>query len=241
MEVRPQTLLNQAQERFALQDYFGCIHLLEDVIERGEGYADAHQLHGLALHMVGEPLRALEAFDQALVINPNYHEAHIHRGLVLNELGRSREAEAAFVAARESRGEPREGLPAHHAAKLANQHAALGDAYAEAGGIVAAIDQYRQAMRLGPAFHDLRYRLARLLLDAGRAGEARLELEKIVEARPQFVEAQATYGMACFMGGDEARADEIWSALERQHPDDIRVRAYRAMLKRKSHEGDRVE
>ena len=232
MEVRPQTLLSQAQERFALQDYFGCIHLLEDVIERGGAYADAHQLLGLALHMVGEPIRALDAFDKALTINPRYHEAHIHRGLVLNELGRSDEAAQAFEAASQSRGTPREGLPAHQAAKLANQHAALGDAYAEAGAVMPAIEQYRQAMRLGPDFHDLRYRLAKLLLDSGRVREARDELTRIIDARPDSVEARATFGMACFASGDREKAEEVWAELEAENPDDIRVRAYRAMLRR---------
>jgi len=95
-----------------------------------------------------------------------------------------------------------------------------------------AIEQYRQAMRLGPDFHDLRYRLAKLLLDSGRVREARDELTRIIDARPDSVEARATFGMACFASGDREKAEEVWAELEAENPDDIRVRAYRAMLRR---------
>src|SRR5207248_3075260 len=111
-------------------------------------------------------------------------EALIHRGIVLNELGREAEADVAFRRAAQVGGESRQGLPAHVAAKLANQHAALGDAYDEAGALPQAIDQYHAALALGPAFHDLRYKLGRMLLHAGRALDAREHFEIIVRARP---------------------------------------------------------
>lgn len=232
MDVSPKQLLDQAKERFTLQDYFGCVHLLTDLVDTGQGYADAYQLLGLAYHLAGEPDRALEAFDEALRLNPRYIEAYMHRGLVLNGLGREEEAAASFALAAESGGPDRDGIPQHHAAKLANEHAALGDAYAEAGAMTPAIGQYRAALQLGPTFHDLRYRLARLLLEAGRSLEAREELEIVVAARADFVEARAALGMACYVSGDRGSAASIWTELEREHPGDIRVQAYLAMLRR---------
>ena len=139
MDVQPDQLLGLAKERFDLQDYYGCIHFLRNVMETGPAYADAHNLMGLALQLVGQPGQALASFDQALELNARYHEAHVHRGIVLAELGRADEAETAFEAAGDSSGAERNGLSGHHAAKLANQHAALGDAYAEAGAMAAAV------------------------------------------------------------------------------------------------------
>jgi tetratricopeptide (TPR) repeat protein len=232
VDVSPRQLLDQAKERFTVHDYFGCIHLLSNLVESGRVYADAYQLLGLAYHLAGEPQRALDAFDQAIALNPRYIEAYMHKGLVLNDLGREDEAAAAFVLAQHSGGPDRDGIPQHHAAKLANEHATLGDAYAEAGAMTPAIGQYKAALHLGPTFHDLRYRLARLLLEAGRSLEARDQLETVVAARPDSVEARAALGMACYVSGDRASAATIWSELEREHPDDIRVRAYLAMLRR---------
>lgn len=232
MDLRPTQLLEQAKERFQLQDYFGCILLLEDLIADGRAFADAHHLLGLANHMVGRTTRALEAFEHALELNPRYVEAHIHRGIVLAELGRPTEAEAEFREARKSAGEDRGGVPAHHAATLANLHAALGDAYAEARSLTQAIEQYQAALRLGPEFHDLRYRLGRLLLDAGRTLEAREAFERVAAARPTSADVLAALGLACHLSGDGASARAVWESLEREHPADPRPRAYLAMLDR---------
>lgn len=233
MNVSAEQLLEQAKERFALEDYYGCVHLLDDLITSGRAFADAYHLLGLAYHFLGQPDRALEALDRALDRNPRYLEALMHRGLVLNALGRADEAADAFAAARAGTApaEPR-AMPAHHAAKLANQHAVLGDAYVEAGALASAIEQYRTALRLGPGFQDLRYRLGRLLLDAGRALEAREEFELVAEARPDSREARAALGLACFLSGDPAAARAVWQALREQNPGDVKARAYLAMLDR---------
>src|SRR2546422_6657286 len=184
MDVSPEHLVDQARERFQLQDYYGAIHLLEEVLATGRAFADAHHLLGLSYSLVGQPDNALAQFDRALQLNPRYVEALIHRAIVLNELGREDEADAMFRRAAQLGGETREGFPAHVAAKLANQHAALGDAYVESGGVTQAIAQYREALELGPGFHDLRYKLGRLLLQAGRGPRPRRPIQPNCPARP---------------------------------------------------------
>jgi tetratricopeptide (TPR) repeat protein len=231
-DTNPERNVKEARERFALQDYYGAVHLLEEVLATGRAFADAHHLLGLSRSLLGQTDQALAAFDSAVHLNPRYVEAHIHRGLILNQLGRSTEAEEAFRRASALEG-PRTGrFSPHVAARLANQHAALGEAYAEAGALADAADQYRKAVELGPAFIDLRYRLARLLLDAGNPLGARDELERVLQARPGFVEAQASLGLAHYLAGDASEARRIWrDALERQ-PENSRIEAYLAMMDR---------
>jgi len=60
MDVSPVQLLERAKERFALNDYFGAIHLLVELTERGRAYADAQHLLGLCYHLADQPERALE-------------------------------------------------------------------------------------------------------------------------------------------------------------------------------------
>ncbi len=232
MDISAHRLLERAKERSELGDYFGSMHLLEELIETGRAYADAHQLLGLAYHMVGRSERALQAFDRALELNPRYVEAHIHRGIVLSDMGRSSEAELAFTLARDCGGADRGGVQEHHAAKLSNLHAALGEAYAEAGALNPAIEQYQVALRLGPNFHDLRYRLGRLLLDAGRSLEAREELQMAADARPGSPANQLALGLACYVSGDAVSARDIWENILANNPEDTRVSAYLAMLNR---------
>lgn len=237
MELSPDQILERAKERFTLQDYYGAIHLLEELIASGRAFADAHHLLGLSFQMIGQRERALAALDNALRLNPRYVEALIHRGIVLGELGQEAEAQRAFDAARETGGADRDGVTAHHAAQLANRHAELGEAYVEAGALDRAVEQYRAALALGPTYHDLRYRLGRILLDAGRTLEARDVLEEVAAERPKSADAKATLGLACYLSGDPDAARDAWTALRREHPGDPRAEAYLAMLARAARNG----
>ena len=124
------------------------------------------------------------------------------------------------------------GLPAPVAARLANQHAELADAYAEAGALPRAIEQYERALELGPGFQDLRYRMARVMLEAGRPLEARDALEVVLRARPNFVDAEAALGLAHFLSGDGVGARDVWRACLARRPENARVEAYLSMLGR---------
>jgi tetratricopeptide (TPR) repeat protein len=232
MAGQTELLLARARERFVVQDYYGAVHLLESVVDSGRAFADVHHLLGVSLSLLGQAQRALRELERALELNPRYTEALIHRGLVLNELGRTDEAEEAFTRAAANLDQHTAGLPAPVAAQLANRHADLAETYAGAGAFGRAIDEYQRALELGPEFHDLRYRMARVLLDAGRVLEARDALEHVLRARPAFVDAQAALGLAHYLSGDADGAREVWQACLARRPENARVEAYLAMLSR---------
>jgi tetratricopeptide (TPR) repeat protein len=232
MAGQTERLLARARDRFTVQDYYGAIYLLEEIVATGRAFADVHHLIGVSLSLLGRPEEALVQFARALELNPRYLEALIHQGLILSELGRSHEAEASFHRAAESVAPPSEGLPAPVVGRLANQHAELADAYAEAGALGRAIEQYERALELGPGFHDLRYRMARVMLEAGRPLEAREALEAVLLARPNFVDAEAALGLAHFLSGDGVGARDVWRACLARRPENARVEAYLAMLGR---------
>ena len=215
-----------------MQDYYGAIYLLEEIVASGRAFADVHHLMGVSLSLLGRPDEALAEFGRALALNPRYLEALIHQGLVLSELGRARKAEESFHHAAESVAPSSAGLPAPVAARLANQHAELADAYAEAGALARAIEQYERALELGPGFQDLRYRMARVMLEAGRPLEARDALEEVLRARPNFVDAEAALGLAHFLSGDGVGARDVWKSCLARRPENARVEAYLAMLGR---------
>lgn len=232
MDTSPEHLVNQARERFQLGDYYGTIHLVEDVVATGRAFADAHHLLGLSYSLVGQYDKALEELDEALELNPRYVEALVHKALVLNQLGREDEADASLRRAGQLGSDTQRGFAGHVAAKLANHHASLGDAYVEAGGLGEGILQYQAALALGPGFHDLRYKLGRLLLEAGRVLEAREQFEVIVRDRPNFLDASAMLGLACYLSGDGLTARRVWVDLKERRPEDPRVEAYLGMLDR---------
>ena len=58
-DLNPERNVKEARERFALQDYYGAVHLLEEVLATGRAFADAHHLHGLCRSLLGQiPVRA---------------------------------------------------------------------------------------------------------------------------------------------------------------------------------------
>ena len=233
MQERPaDRLLARARERFSLQDYHGTLHLADELLAGGHLYADAHQLRGLALALLGHPDRAVEAFDAALAINPRYTDALVHRGIVLSDLGRTEEAADSLGRAAAERDGRIGGIARPVAGRLANLHAELGEAYADAGLLEDAIREYRRALELGPAYHDLRLRLARHMLAAGHALDARDELERVMAVRPEFDDARATLGMARYLSGDAEGAREVWRVCRERRPGDARLGAYLAMVER---------
>ncbi|MGC9400465.1 MAG: tetratricopeptide repeat protein [Anaerolineae bacterium] len=61
--------------------------------------AEAQMLLGWSLLQAGEPQAALEKLNRAVMLDPRLAQAHHLRGLALQALGRTEEAEAAFVQA----------------------------------------------------------------------------------------------------------------------------------------------
>ena len=232
MAAQTERALARARERFAVQDYYGTVHLLEEVVAGGRAFADVHHLLGVSLSLLGQRERALAEFARALELNPRYLEALIHQGLVLYEMGRETEAEDSFRRASASVLPSSDGLPAPISSRLANQHAELAEAYAEAGALDRAVEQYQRALELGPGFVDLRYRMARLLLESGRSLEAREALEEVLRIRPNFVDACAALGLAHYLSGDALGARDIWKGCLKRRPENARVEAYLSMLGR---------
>jgi len=232
MDARPDHLVKGARERLDAGDAYGAIHLLTELVRKGQAFADAHNLLGLAHAMVSQRDEALKEFDVALQLNPRYVDAQLNRAVTLSDMGRSDEATRAFAEAQALGAVDHTGFPAPAASQLANLHAELAEAYLEAGGRSQAIEQLESAAALRPEFVDLRYRLARLYLDEGRLENARDELAAIAIRRPAFVDAHVALGMARYLLKDHSGAKEAWHVAKRLAPTDVRVTAYLSLLQR---------
>lgn len=226
-------LLTVARERFDARDYRGAALLLKSAIESGNGYADAHHMLGLCYAMTEWRDEALASFDAAIKLNPRYVEAHLNRSIVLSDLGRAEEAEAALGQAHELGRADSTGFPSVVANRLANMHAELGRAYREAGSADKAIAQFREALALRPAFADLRLVLARTLIEVGALTEAAAELDTILRGQPNWLEAMLLRGLAAYLAADYDGAKAVWERASKQHPDEPRLETYRSMLARK--------
>jgi len=229
-------LVARARERFAVRDYHGAVLLLREAVVEGMAYADAQNMLGLSLALVGRQDEAIAAFDAALALNPRYVEAHLNRAVLLNDMGRLTEARVAFEAA-EHFGKPDEtGFPVMVANRLANAHAALAHDYRAAGALDEAVAQYERALQLRPGYADVRLALARALTERGRHREAADQLDEVLRIRPDWLDAMLLRGLTAYLQGDLTGAGRVWTAAADRHPEEPRVEIYRSMLARRRDE-----
>jgi Flp pilus assembly protein TadD len=229
-----QALIQRGKQAFEKRNYAAALTDFQEVLRRNARFADVRHLTGLCLSFLGHPDAALHEFNEAIALNGRYIEAHINRAITLNELGRFEEAQIAFAQAAELETESEGQFPAAVSARLANAHAQLGDMYMDAGAAAPAVQQYRAALELRSHFHDIRNRLAQALIQLGELTEAAAELQAVLSANPRFIAARLNLGLVYFRLDDVDSAVREWEIARQQQPTNPQVRAYLAMIERKS-------
>lgn len=202
------TLIARARGLLDSGQYAEAVHCLESAVRRQEHFPDLHNLLGLALSLAGEPLRAETHLQRALELNPRYAEAHLNLAILLFERN-------AYAAAREHlrefnrvvRGNPA-SFPEPALDDLARRHSELAARYRAYGLLEEAEVQLRAAVRLRPAYSDLRLQLVRLLFERQKVEEAAQQVEVLLQQRPEYSEAHLLRGQIELARGrvDEARA-----------------------------------
>jgi tetratricopeptide (TPR) repeat protein len=173
---------------------------------------------------------ALEHFDAAVAQNASYAEAHLNRGIVLNDLGRHTEAAEAFSKAGALDKKDSAVFPSEVGNRIAVTLAQLGDLYLVANHPEEAIKHYEKAVDIRPRFMDIRSKFAETLIELGQLERAKEELLLILESRPSFVGARVRLGVVLHRLGDDGTAVEEWEQCLEDDPTDMRARAYLASV-----------
>ncbi|MBW2316207.1 MAG: tetratricopeptide repeat protein [Deltaproteobacteria bacterium] len=236
-----------AQERLALQrgrrgvergDPDAALADLSRLLSTRPRFADAHYWVALAHEGRGDLDEAAESLEEALRLNPGYVEARLALACVYEQKGEWTRARGLAEGAR-SVAKPGHGrLDATTLGKLANLHATLGDAYREVGEPVEAALAYRKALEHGPAFHDIRLRLAIALREAGRPAQSIDELERILRVDPLQHGARVQLGVTHWSVGRNAEARAEWEAALECDPSLDEARTYLRMAGGPSQKSD---
>jgi tetratricopeptide (TPR) repeat protein len=213
-------------------DVGGAVEALEQVLAACPGYADVHYLVGLAHERTEDLAAATTSFERALEINPAYAECSAALASVYERRGLFERSRAVAQSAAARAAPAPGGVDATTRGKLANLHAALGDAYREAGEPREAIEQYRKALDRAPRFHDIRQRLGVALREAGLPSQAVTEFRRVLRGNPSYLEAAVQLGLTCFTMGRPAEAVRAFETVLGRDPSREDARMYLRMLRR---------
>ncbi len=186
----------------------------------GDSEADPVKLfeRGQSAHARGEMERALEFYDQAIKVRPEFPEAEFQRGNALASLSRLAEAEVAFRRAIELK--KNWSLP----------YTALGGLLMRRERDLEAEPLFRQALGVDPQDNLALRLLSEIRLRAGDPKEA-LELAKRATLSPEAT-AAAWVGLAVAQraGGNKAAAKESLARVLLDQPENLAALIERADL-----------
>ncbi|MCW6049624.1 tetratricopeptide repeat protein [Lyngbya sp. CCAP 1446/10] len=157
--------------------------------------ANAEFREGRNLQVQGNFAGAIECYQRAIAIDPNYAAAHSNLGVVKQQSGRLTEAIAHYQQALEIDG------------NLAETASNLGSALAEAGETAQAIAQYQRALSLNPNCAEAMINLGLLREEEGKVAEACSLYQQAIQVNPDCAAAYFNLGIALEKQGEETGAD----------------------------------
>jgi tetratricopeptide (TPR) repeat protein len=226
MDERIKGLLVRGREHYQKREFDKADYLLREVIEHSDSYADVFDMLGIIAHSRGDLHAAARYFERAVALNSAYTEALLNLAVTYNDLGRYEAARQIHSKVRKLGNVGPVQIDPFARGKIANMHADLGQAYAEAGIAHEAIEQYLKAVQLCPSFADLRTRLGTLYRDAGDLPRAREQYEAAKSANPKYVPARVLLGVTLFSLGDSTAAVGEWREVLEIDPENKSAQMY---------------
>ncbi|MEG4211747.1 tetratricopeptide repeat protein [Microcoleus sp. S13_B4] len=179
--------------------------------------ADAEFRLGVDLQQQVDFGGAIECYERAIAINPNYAAAHSNLGVVKQQTGQLTEAIAHYRQALAIDG------------NLAETASNLGSALAEAGKTEEAIAQYERALSLNPNCAEALINLGLLREEQGDVAEAVRCYEQAIQINPNCAVAYLNLGIALEEQGEEGKAIANYEraiAIEPNYVDALHHLAY---------------
>jgi tetratricopeptide (TPR) repeat protein len=187
----------------------------------------AHKSLGDAFSEQGRFGEAMDQYQEAFRLNPQYADAHYNLGITLLKEGRIDEAINQFQEAirekpnyadphnnlgfcLDKKGQTDEAISQLQEAirlkpDLAEAHYNLGTALGRKGQVDEAIHQFQEAVRLKPDYAEAHYNLGTALGMKGRIDEALIQYQEAVRLKPDYAEAHNNLGTIL---GRKGRVDE---------------------------------
>ncbi|MGC1323597.1 MAG: tetratricopeptide repeat protein [Candidatus Udaeobacter sp.] len=204
-------------------EYHNLFALYTATLQKNPRCWMAHYNLGIVLSEQGEADQAMEHYEQAVALRPDYAEAHYNLGRLLVEHGQLNDAivhyerataiNPADAEAQNNLGVTLFGIGRTDDAIAHYQKAlAVRPDYAEASCNLAnaliakddfdgAIARYKECLAAVPDQEEAQYNLASALLRKGRTDEAIVEYQKALQMHPESADSHANLGIAWLTKG----------------------------------------
>ncbi len=226
MDERTKQWLLLGREHYHKREFDKAEPMFRQVLEQNDRLADVHNMLGVICHARGNFAHAEYHFERALAINPAYTEAALNLAVTYNDRGKYESARQVYARIKARPGGNAQGLDPFARGKIANMHAEVAQAYADAGLIREAIGEYEKAVGLCPHFADLRTKLGTLLREINDLSRAREQYESAIAARPSYVPARVQLGVTLLALGESEAAAAEWRHVLDMDPDNVPARMY---------------
>lgn len=230
IKERIRDLIVQGRKFFDSGDYDRALPLLKKVSELDSGLPDILNMLGLIYHNKGNFNLALQAFEDALTINPNYTEASLNLAVTCNDLGRFQEAKFVYARAKQS-AKVGSTLDLYVKGKLANMYAEIADMYQTLGHPLEASEEYRKALELRPTFVDIQTKLGISLREIGKLHDSLEVLTAAVKQDPNYYLASINLGLTYFTMGKMGDAVRVWKSVLKRDPQNEKAQMYLRLVK----------
>ncbi len=185
----------------------GVFSVMFNLLATANYYAEGYYELGTALLQEGRTQEAVEQYQQALRIKPEYSQTYNNLGIALVQLGRVQEGIQRYQQALR--------LNPNHA----GAHYNLALALAQMGQIQEAIGHFEEAVRIKPEYTEAHNNLGIALAQVGRTPEAIEHLERALRINPDFGDAHYNLGVALVQVGRITEAIEHLESALRINPD----------------------
>jgi tetratricopeptide (TPR) repeat protein len=228
MDERTKELLILGREHYHKGEYDRAEHVLSQVLEKSDRFADVHNMLGFILHTRGDLVAAERHFERAVELNPGYTEALLNLAVTYNDLQKYEASRAVYARIKKVEGQTGV-LDPFARGKIANMHADLAQAYLDAGGREEAIIELKKAVGLCPTFADLWAKLGSIYRDMGDLAFAKEAYETAVRVAPRYAQAHILLGVTLLSMGSVDEAIAQWNLVLSLEPENKSAKMYLRM------------